>query len=138
VSRFWSDMPELGVGWTQCSGERTTCGAARDSGHGEADRISNMSPTVPPVPDPNPTPAFFFMSTVQRLAIKYLDLTGKSPYETMTSKSVTTGLEVIHYFFLDGYHTTSEDAAEDHLRFMIRAARLLLPRRLPPPRYSIE
>lgn len=83
--------------------------------------------------DPYPTPPYIAMSKVQRLCIIYLDLTGKPPYETHAWFCGETGRRITRYFFLDKYHTTSEDAAEDHLKFMIRAARLL-----PPPRHTTE
>jgi hypothetical protein len=97
----------------------------------DQDMTSDTRPLSSRLLDPYPTPPYIVMSKVQRLCIIYLDLTGKPPYETRTS--FCADRRITHYFFLDKYHTTSEDAAEDHLKFMIRVARLL-----PPPRHAIE
>lgn len=59
-----------------------------------------------------------YLSEAQYLALRYKDVCGADAYRTTPSHD-GAGHPVVHYHFPDGYHTTSEDAAVDRLRFML-------------------
>lgn len=63
----------------------------------------------------------FYVSEITYLARRFLDVTGATAYQ-VTSSCEPGGHIVTHYHFSNGYYTTSEDAAVDNLRSMLRAA----------------